>query len=95
MSDDQFEFGGFTYEPEIDRDRLRRQLAAVRAVMFDGRWHTLADISEQVGAPQASVSARLRDLRKKKFGAYTVLRRRAAAWSGLYEYRLVLEQAAA
>ena len=57
--------------------------------MRDGAWRTLDEISVAVGAPPASVSARLRDLRKEKFGAHLVERRsRGERGRGLYEYRV-------
>ena len=88
-------FGGTTYDPAQDRDRLGRQLRATLHLMRDGHWHTLEDLSVAVGAllnapaPEASVSARLRDLRKEKFGGWVVERRRFRPGSGLYEYRLL------
>lgn len=85
-------FGGDTYDPKFDHDRLRRQLTRVFALMSDARWRTLAEIAEIVGDPPASVSARLRDLRKPKFGGYEVERRRRAnPYKGIHEYRLLRE----
>lgn len=43
--------------------------------MADGKWRTLQEISEITGDPEASVSARLRDLRKFEHGSNTVSRR--------------------
>lgn len=80
-------FDGDTIEPERDNGRLFAQLKRVKELMSDGRWRTLADISEAVGDPPASVSARLRDLRKKRWGSLTVERRHKS--KGLFEYRLV------
>ena len=51
-------FGGQTYDPAQDKDRLTRQLWAVKNLMADGKWRTLAAITEVVEAPQQSVSAR-------------------------------------
>ena len=81
------DFDGKTYEPARDRDRLRAQLDEVRMFMWDGDWHTLDQISAATGHPPASVSARLRDLRKGKFGAFTIERQYVRR--GLFEYRLV------
>ena len=82
-------FDGATYEPRADHVRLTKQLAVVAAVMSDGKWHTLSAIASITGCNHASISARLRDLRKTKFGGYTVERRRAAnVESGLFEYRV-------
>jgi hypothetical protein len=88
---DEPRFDGVTYEPELDRDRLAAQLALVRAVMSDGQWHTLAGIADLIGAPEASISARLRDLRKPRFGAWTIERRRVPLGHGLHEYRVAPE----
>lgn len=57
--------------------------------MLDGVWRTLGEIQAQVGGSEASVSARLRDLRKDGFGSYLIDRRRRGEPSrGLHEYRL-------
>jgi hypothetical protein len=80
-------FDGSTYEPPLDADRLGAQAKAVFDLMADGRWRTLAEISEATGCPEASVSARLRDFRKDKFGGNEVERERLGA--GLHRYRLV------
>ncbi len=80
-------FDGDTFDAVQDRDRLGAQLEAVKALMLDGEWRTLSGISSILLYPEASVSARLRDLRKERFGGYTVERRRANS-RGLYEYRL-------
>jgi hypothetical protein len=54
--------------------------------MLDGQWRTLSQIVLHVGGSEAGVSARLRDLRKQKFGAYTVNGRRRSG--GLWEYQV-------
>jgi hypothetical protein len=41
--------------------------------------------------PEGSVSARLRDLRKDKFGGFEVERKRDSIEKGLFLYRLVVE----
>lgn len=81
---------GGTYEPEHDRARLGAQARLVWDVMIDGTWRTLAELADRTGAPEASVSARLRDLRKPEWGGYEVERRRRV---NAYEYRLVLPPA--
>ena len=81
-------FDGATYEPAHDQARLSTQLGAVKALMGDGRWRTLTQIRAAVGGSEAGVSARLRDLRKPRFGGYTVERQRVDG--GLYEYRMAL-----
>jgi hypothetical protein len=69
-------FDGITFSAKQDGSRLKQQLAKVKHVMADGEWRTLRQLSQLVNAPEASVSARLRDLRKARFGACTVDRRR-------------------
>lgn len=81
-------FDGDTFDPEKDQARLTGLLDRVFWLMLDGRWRTLSDIHAKVGGSEASISARLRDLRKQKFGAFLVERRRLSG--GLWEYRLCL-----
>lgn len=81
---------GSTYLHSRDGKRLHAQHHRVLAFMRDGRWHTLEAISEATGDPEASVSARLRDLRKDRFGAHLIERRYVRR--GLFEYRLVTGQ---
>lgn len=82
-------FDGETFRPGLDGDRLGRQVRAVFDLMKDGRWRTLQEVSDAVSAPAPSVSARLRDLRKPKFGGWNVARRRRGnPREGLFEYQL-------
>jgi hypothetical protein len=83
---DDGEFDGVTYEQERDHERLSAMLWRVQAVMADGHWHTLGELSARTGGSEAAVSARLRDLRKPKFGGHTVKRRyvRRGLWEYLY-----------
>lgn len=80
-------FDGETYEPSRDHERLAGLLGRVRALMADRQWRTLAQIQAIAGGTEASCSARLRDLRKQKFGSYEIERRYISA--GLWEYRLL------
>jgi hypothetical protein len=80
-------FDGATYEHPRDGARLGDQMLAVLSVMSDGNWRTLADIASETNAPEASVSARLRDLRKPRFGGYTV--NREFLRRGLFRYQLL------
>lgn len=87
------DFDGKTYNRGRDHARLGSQLQRVYECMCDGQWRTLEQIAAIVGAPEASVSARLRDLRKPKFGSHEVIDNNVR--SGLWEYRLVVNVAAA
>ncbi len=86
-------FDGSTYEPKFDATRLRGEMARVYNLMMsfpNGRWWTLREISNSTQDPEASISARLRDLRKAKFGAHTVNRRRRGdPKRGIWEYQLL------
>ena len=82
-------FDGETFAPERDGVRLTRQSKDVWRPMQDGAWRTLGEISAGTGHPEASVSARLRDFRKRRFGSHTVERKYLG--SGLYAYRLVAD----
>lgn len=79
-------FQGKTYDAAKDEKRLTSQLERVRRVMADGQWHTLWELAERVNGSEAGVSARLRDLRKERWGARTIERRRVVG--GLWEYRM-------
>jgi hypothetical protein len=84
-------FSGATYQAEHDRDRLLRQMERVRACMKDGEWRTLYEIQAVTGDSVQSISARLRDFRKQRFGSHTVnRRRRGLERRGLFEYQLIL-----
>lgn len=82
-------FDGDTFTPELDEARLGRQLAGVLHALRRGGWWTLAELAAVAGGSEAGCSARLRDLRKRRFGAHTVeRRRRGKERAGLWEYRL-------
>jgi hypothetical protein len=83
-------FDGDTYDRRQDQGRLLSQLARVRRALLSNRgfWFTLADLSKIAEASEASVSARMRDLRKRKFNSYTIERRRVPGGNGLHEYRM-------
>jgi len=71
-----------------DMSRLSDQRWQVLRLMLDGEWRTLSEISKTTGYPEPSVSARLRDLRKEEFGAFTVDKRIRHS-PGLWEYKVV------
>ncbi len=82
-------FDGATYAPAQDHARLTRQLDEVFEHMKDGVQRTLSDIASALDKPQASISARLRDLRKEKFGGHTVERKRIS--KGVFGYSLIVK----
>lgn len=81
-------FDGAVYDHDRDNVRLTGQLNRVFEYMKDGKWRTLNEIAEATDAPHASVSSRLRDFRKPKFGGYEV--EREYIGKGLYQYRLLV-----
>lgn len=83
-------FDGKTYDPALDHNRLNKQLGRVWSIMSYESWHTLDYLVQHAGGTTASVSARLRDLRKEKFGGYKVNRRRISG--GLFEYQLEVKK---
>ena len=90
MSADDPPFDGPDYDPELDHVRLRKQHERIRNLMLDGTWRTLAEIAEFTEDPEASISAQLRHLRKKRFGSFCLEKqRRGEAEHGLWEYRLL------
>ena len=80
-------FDGATYDHLRDAARLNTQMGRVWDLMRDGEWRTLSQIAQAVSGSEAAVSARLRDLRKPRFGGCHVhseyVRR------GLWRYRLL------
>ncbi len=82
-------FDGATFDEELDGGRLNKQFSRINQFMKDGKWHTLREISKATGAPEASASAQLRNLRKDRFGAHKVNRRRRDnPAKGLFEYQV-------
>lgn len=91
---EQPHFDGATFDQAKDGQRLTTQYERVLSVMQDGEWHTLQEIVIKISYPpydqasEAGVSARLRDMRKPRFGGHVIHRRRKAD-GGLFEYRML------
>lgn len=84
-------FDGLTYRAELDRQRLSTQMKRVRWLLqhHRTRWWTLGELSQVIGGSEAGISARLRDMRKKRFGSCVIERRRRGdPKAGLHEYRM-------
>jgi Fic family protein len=85
-----FRFNGSDYESAFDDVRLTGQLKLIYSLMIDGKWRTLGEIEAITKAPQSSISAQLRHLRKDRFGNHTVNKRpRGDRSNGLFEYQLL------
>ena len=79
---------GPAYDERLDGERLASQLHRIKLLMFDGRWRTVRDIATTIHAPEPSLQAQLRHLRKVRFGGYQVDKRRVHE-TGLWEYRVL------
>lgn len=78
---------GDTFNASLDGTRLNAQTQRVYEAMSDHQWRTLGEISILTGDPEPSISSRLRDLRKARFGSYEVgRRRRGDAKRGVWEF---------
>lgn len=85
-------FDGPGLEP-FDIERLGGQLRRVYELLSTGEWYTLARLAELVRGSEAGVSARLRDLKKRRFGSHLIEKRRVIEGRGLWEYRRKKESA--
>ena len=83
-------FDGVTYNKDKDFKRLSGQLKKVYNLMKDNQWRDLQSIIDVCGGTEASISARLRDLRKEKFGAFRVDSKRVK--NGLWMYRVLTKE---
>jgi hypothetical protein len=84
-------FDGETYVPKFDKSRLGQQLRDVWNALADGEWHTASEIEARSGHGWGSASARIRDFRKKKFGAHQVPKERfGPPRQGVWRYRLII-----
>lgn len=81
---------GKTFDKKLDGPRLNKQSKLVFDLMIDGRCRTLGEISAETKAPEASVSARLREFRKKGF--IVSKRRLGDDAGGHYAYRVTRPQ---
>ena len=81
---------GDSYKSKIDGQRIKQQHESIKKLMLDGVWRTLYEVENLTSFPQASISAQLRHLRKQKFGAYIVQKRRRKN-KGLWEYKVMVE----
>lgn len=81
---------GVTFNEKYDQKRLGGQLGRVYEAMLDNNWHSLDELVARCGGTHASISARLRDLRKARFGGHCVERRRVGDPArGIFQYKLL------
>lgn len=83
---------GTTFLEPRDGIRITAQREAIYALMRDQQWRTLSEIEayfdhQGLHISQPSISARLRDFRKRPFGSYRV--EREYRGRGLFAYRVL------
>lgn len=85
-----WDFDGRTYVKARDGERLGRSLRIIRDELRDGAWHTIRELADLAGCSDAAASARIRDLRKPKFGGHVIDREYRG--DGLWVYRMTEEK---
>ncbi len=83
-------FDGATYDPALDEVRLTGQMRDVFECLKHRAWVSVTEIAKRTGHPENSVSAQIRNLRKRRFGAWEIQRYRHK--SGLFLYLLTGKQ---
>ncbi len=82
-----FSFDGYTYDPAKDGERLATLQQRVMRTMASGHWYTLRALQAICGGSETSISARIRDCRKSRWGNRVIETRRTAE-PGVWEYRM-------
>lgn len=82
------QFDGETYDESKDFRRLNSQFEKVKAIMSDGKWWSPYELKALIGGSESGITARIRDLKKERFGAYKIDKRRRT--TGTWEYRICL-----
>lgn len=94
-----FNFSGAVYDKDRDKDRLIKQMQAIRDFMVGTAcWWTVQELESQLTSmhnmpfPQNSIQAQIRNLKKPEGGAYIVEKRRRKNQQGeetnLWEFRM-------
>jgi len=84
-------FDGPDFVPKRDGPRLSAQYKRIFDLMSDGFPRTLSEIQGETGDPEASISAQLRHMRKRRFGGHQVSKKYLGR--GLYSYSLQVQVA--
>jgi hypothetical protein len=89
MTQPGLHFDGQTYEPEQDQTRLTTQFLRVKKLLLTtpGRKYPPAELCRLTGTNAlqwASVSARVRDLRKPRFGGWDIRAERVRRGEWVY-----------
>lgn len=67
-------------------EHYQNQRRKVWAALVTGEWKTLAELEFETGEPQASIQARFRDFRKKKYGEHRMESRVRSGHTWEYRY---------
>lgn len=79
-------FDGKTYNVKLDYERLKNNTQRVFVLLLDGKWHGKKDLEEVGGA---AYDSRVRDLRKKRFGGFTITEERDPYYNNTFSrYKL-------
>ena len=87
-------FDGVTYRKQRDQVRLGTQLSIVLSCLIDGDPWAISDIRDVIenktGKPasESGITARIRDLRKERFGGYRI-DRIAPEHGGTWHYQMI------
>lgn len=69
--------------------RKERYVEQCRLLMADGGWWSIPAMAAALGCSQTGASARIRDLRKERYGCHTIVKRLRPG--GYFEYRMVTD----
>ena len=68
--------------------KARRELLLDIFRAHKGRWFTLYELCQMVGGSQTGTSAKARDLRKMKYGAWNIVSRKKPGTKNTWEYQM-------
>ncbi len=79
-------FDGVTIDPELDDGRLTTKVGKTYQAMRGGGGWKLSELAERIESTEAGASARIRDLRKPRWGGHVIEATRLP--SNLWLYRM-------
>ena len=71
---------------------MSTQMERVFNVLKVGGYFTLDEIADQTGDPQQAISARIRDLRKPKYGGHTIERKQFETSGKAWCYKMTVNE---
>jgi hypothetical protein len=88
---DQTLFDGVTISPQVDDNRLTILQGRVYSYLRQHDWVTLRQLSEACNGTETSVSARIRDLRKSRWGSHEIHTCHVTG-DGVWRYKMVSDK---